>query len=215
MQSAVYKQFALRMLSGNWGISLLAVLSTMLVQAMITTQLDLSSTDPSVMLVSIALLYGATVLLAPLELGRNWIFLDIAKAEKPRFGLLFESFGSVKDYVRAVTYYAVFYLGLNVLMLFLIVPGVWFYLTYRMVPFILRDQPELSAFAAMRENRRLMRGKKRVMLRLYASFIGWYALVLVTGGIAYIFVQPYLHTALGGLYLEIKAEKQANETTVG
>lgn len=215
MQSAVYKQFALRMLSGNWGISLLAVLSTMLVQAMITTQLDLSSTDPSVMLVSIALLYGATVLLAPLELGRNWIFLDIAKAEKPKFGLLFESFGSIKDYVRAVTYYAVFYLGLNVLMLLLIVPGIWFYLTYRMVPFILRDQPELTAFGAMRENRRLMRGKKQVMLRLYASFIGWYVLVLLTGGIAYIFVQPYLHTALGGLYLEIKAEKQANETTVG
>ncbi|TCI80519.1 DUF975 family protein [Exiguobacterium sp. SH0S1] len=215
MQSAVYKQFALRMLSGNWGISLLAVLSTMLVQAMITTQLDLSSTDPSVMLVSIGLLYGATVLLAPLEMGRNWIFLDIAKAEKPRFGLLLESFGSVKDYVRAVTYYAVFYLGLNVLMLFLIVPGVWFYLTYRMVPFILRDQPELTAFTAMRESRRLMRGKKQIMLRLYASFIGWYVLVLMTGGIAYIFVQPYLHTALGGLYLEIKAERQANETTVG
>ena len=203
------------MLSGNWGLSLLAVLSTMIVQAMITTQLDLSSTDPSVLFVSIALLYGATVLLAPLEMGKNWIFLDIAKAEKPKISLLLESFGSLRDYARVVTYYAVFYLGLNVFMLLLIVPGVWFYLTYRMVPFILRYRPELSAFAAMRENRRLMRGKKQIMLRLYASFIGWYALVLVTGGLAYIFVQPYLHTALGGLYLEIKAETEANETTVG
>lgn len=215
MQSTVYKQFALRMLSGNWAISLLAVLVTMIVQAMITTQLNLSSKDPFVMLGAIGLLYGATVLLAPLEMGKNWIFLDIAKAEKPRLGLLLESFGTVKEYARAVTYYAVFYLGLNVLMLLLIVPGVWFYLTYRLVPFILRDHPEMSAFDAMRENRRLMKGKKRILLRLYASFIGWYALVLVTGGLAYIFVQPYLHTALSGFYLEIKAEKQGNETTVG
>ncbi|MFY9945420.1 MAG: hypothetical protein WAL07_05140, partial [Exiguobacterium chiriqhucha] len=65
MQSSVYKQFALRMLSGNWGISLLAVVATMLVQAVITTQLDLESTDPSILFVSIGLLYGATVLLAP------------------------------------------------------------------------------------------------------------------------------------------------------
>lgn len=215
MQSSVYKQFALRMLSGNWGISLLAVVATMLVQAVITTQLDLESTDPSVLFVSIGLLYGATVLLAPLELGRNWVFLDIAKTEKPSFGLLFDAFGSLKDYVRAVTYYAVFYLGLNVLMLFLIVPGVWFYLTYRIVPFVLRDQPELSAFQAMRESRRLMRGHKRTMLRLYASFIGWYVLVLFTGGLAYIFVQPYINTALAGLYVEIKAATDANEQPVG
>lgn len=215
MQSSVYKQFALRMLSGNWGISLLAVVATMLVQAVITTQLDLESTDPSVLFVSIGLLYAATVLLAPLELGRNWVFLDIAKAEKPSFGLLFDAFGSLKDYVRSVTYYAVFYLGLNVLMLFLIVPGVWFYLTYRMVPFVLRDQPELSAFQAMRESQRLMRGHKRTMLRLYASFIGWYVLVMFTGGLAYIFVQPYISTALAGLYLEIKAQTDPNEQPVG
>lgn len=215
MQSSVYKQFALRMLSGNWGISLLAVVATMLVQAVITTQLDLESTDPSILFVSIGLLYGATVLLAPLELGRNWVFLDIANAEKPSFGLLFDAFGSLKDYIRAVTYYAVFYLGLNVLMLFLIVPGVWFYLTYRIVPFVLRDQPELSAFQAMRESRRLMRGHKRTMLRLYASFIGWYVLVLFTGGLAYIFVQPYINTALAGLYVEIKAATDANEQPVG
>ncbi|WP_214761331.1 DUF975 family protein [Exiguobacterium sp. s146] len=215
MQSSVYKQFALRMLSGNWGISLLAVVATMLVQAVITTQLDLESTDPSVLFVSIGLLYAATVLLAPLELGRNWVFLDIAKAEKPLFGLLFDAFGSLKDYVRAVTYYAVFYLGLNVLMLFFIVPGVWFYLTYRMVPFVLRDQPELSAFQAMRASQRLMRGHKRTMLRLYASFIGWYVLVMFTGGLAYIFVQPYISTALAGLYLEIKAQTDANEQPVG
>lgn len=215
MQSSVYKQFALRMLSGNWGISLLAVVATMFVQAVITTQLDLESTDPSVLFVSIGLLYGATVLLAPLELGRNWVFLDIANSKKPSFGLLFEAFGSFKDYMRAISYYAIFYFGLNVLMLFLIVPGVWFYLTYRIVPFVLRDQPELSAFQAMRESRRLMHGYKRTMLRLYASFIGWYVLVLFTGGLAYIFVQPYINTALAGLYVEIKAETAANEQPVG
>lgn len=215
MQTSVYKQFSLRMLSGNWGIALLSVVATMLVQAVITTQLDLESTDPAILFLSIGLLYGATVLLAPLELGRNWVFLDIAKAEKPSFSLLFEAFGSLKEYMRAVTYYAVFYFGLNMLMLVLIVPGIWFYLTYRIVPFVLRDRPELSAFGAMRESRRLMYGYKRTMLHLYASFIGWYVLVLFTGGLAYIFVQPYINTALAGLYVEIKAGIVENEQPIG
>lgn len=216
MQSSVYKQFALRMLSGNWGIAILAVLSTMLVQAVITSQLDLSpEAPPSVLFTSVLLLYGATVLLAPIDMGRNWIFLAIAKEEKPTFSLLFESFGTLRDYMRAVTYYAFFYLGLNLLMLLFIVPGIWFYLTYRFVPFILRDRPELSVYRAMRESKRLMHGKKMTLLKLFASYIGWYVVVLLTGGLAQAFVLPYLETALSGLYLEVKAEKEANKETAG
>ncbi len=217
MQASVYKQFALRMLSGNWGIAIFAAIATMLVQTVVTSQLDLTAdAAPEVLFRSILLLYGSLVLLAPLELGRNWIYLDIAKEDKPTLGLLLESFGFLKQYVRAVTFYGVFYLGLNALMLLLIVPGVWFYLTFRMVPFILRDRPDLSVWSAMRESRRLMQGKKFVMLKLFASFIGWYVLVLVTGGLALIFVQPYLETALAGFYLEVKAEKEAQrEETVG
>ncbi|WP_214823950.1 DUF975 family protein [Exiguobacterium algae] len=211
MQSTVYKQYALRMLSGKWGISILVVLAVMVVQAMITTRLDFTSSDPGVLFSSIGLLYAATVLLAPIELGKNWVFLQVAKDEKPSFGLLFEAFGSLKEYMRSVTYYALFYLGLNVLMLLLIVPGVWFYLTYRMAPFIMRDHPEMTAIDAMRESRYLMKGKKGTMLKLFASFIGWYALVLLTSGLAYIFVTPYLQTALSGLYLELKASYNAKQ----
>lgn len=211
MQSSVYKQYALRMLSGKWGVSILAVLAVMIIQAMITTRLDLSSSDPEVLMSSIALLYGATVLLAPIELGKNWIFLQVAKDEKPSFGLLIEAFGSLREYARSVTYYAIFYLGLNVLMLLLIVPGVWFYLTYRITPFIMREEPRLSALQAMRESGRVMKGNKLKMLKLFASFVGWYALVLLTGGLAYVFVTPYLQTALSGLYLEIKASHHAKQ----
>lgn len=211
MQPSTYKQFALRMLSGKWAVSLLVVVGIMLVQGAITTRLNLSSEDPLVLLNAVALLYGATVLLAPLEMGKNWVFLQVAKDEKPSFALLIEGFGSIKQYGRAVVYYAFFYLGLNVLMLLFIVPGVLFYLTYRMVPLILRDHPDLSTFQAMRLNRLMMRGKKRVLLRLYASFIGWYVLVLLTAGIAYLFVTPYIQTALSGLYLEIKAEYDAKQ----
>lgn len=211
MQSTVYKQYALRMLSGKWGISILVVLAVMVVQAMITTRLDFTSSEPAVLFSSIGLLYAATVLLAPIELGKNWVFLQVAKDEKPSFGLLLEAFGSLKEYMRSVTYYALFYLGLNVLMLLLIVPGVWFYLTYRMAPFIMRDHPEMTAIEAMRESRYLMKGKKGTMLKLFASFVGWYALVLLTSGLAYIFVTPYLQTALSGLYLELKASYHAQQ----
>ncbi len=52
-------------------------------------------------------------------------------------------------------------------------------LWYAMSAYCLLDDPELSAFQAMRRSRQLMRGHIGDLLLLYLSFIGWFLLAVV------------------------------------
>lgn len=52
-------------------------------------------------------------------------------------------------------------------------------------------------------SRRLMDGNKRTALKLVLSFVGWWLLVLITLGLAALYVQPYFSGAYAQLYLRI------------
>lgn len=210
LTSAMYKKTALGLLYGKWGLATVAMAIMLLVQVMITTQLELDATDPARYLFALMLFYVATTLLAPLELGRNWLFLEVAKGEHPKFSVLVENFGTLRLYGRSVLFYGLFYFLLNALALLFIIPGVVFYLTYRLTPFLLRDEG-MSVFAAMKESRRLMKGHKRRLARLMVSFFLWYMFVLLSGGIGMLFVIPYFETALAVFFLELRSGQDVSQ----
>ena len=79
-------------------------------------------------------------------------------------------------------------------------------LAYAMVPFILHDNPELSTIDAMKASRELMRGHKWDLFVLYLSFIGWFLLGIITCGIAFFWIQPYVYTAQAHFYEDITAD---------
>lgn len=214
LTSAMYKRTALSLLYGKWGLATVAMALTLLVQVMLTAQLELDATDPTRYLFAVLLFYVATTLLAPLELGRNWMFLQVAQGGQPKIGVLVENFGSLRAYARSVLFFGLFYALLNVLALLFIFPGVWFYLTYRMTPFLLRDG-QGSVFAAMRESRRLMKGHKRRLARLMVSFFLWYVFTLLSGGIGMLFVVPYFETTLAVFFLELRAGEEAPQALSG
>lgn len=72
------------------------------------------------------------------------------------------------------------------------------YLRCTMAPFILMDDPELSALQALRQSLRLMNGKTRHLFFLYLSFIGWFLLcvpvALLAGVLA--LISPILSVAV-------------------
>ena len=83
--------------------------------------------------------------------------------------------------------------------------SVWFCLVYSMSELILMDdrrQPggSVGALESMRTSRRLMRGNRLKLLRLFLSFIGYGFLWLLTAGIATVWVLPYLITTLVMFY---------------
>lgn len=88
--------------------------------------------------------------------------------------------------------------------LLLVIPGIIKAYEYRMVPYILGDNPNMSVEEVFKESKRMMDGNKWEAFVLDLSFILWYLLVAVTAGIAYLYVGPYVELTNAQLYVELR-----------
>ena len=88
------------------------------------------------------------------------------------------------------------------------IPGIVKSYSYAMTPYILLDKPELSATDAITESRKMMNGHKMELFLLDLSFIGWILLSLITCGILFLYVAPYMQAARAEFYRTLKGEDE-------
>ena len=90
--------------------------------------------------------------------------------------------------------------------LLLVVPGILKHYEYRMIPYILAENPTMPREEAFQISRRMMMGQKMDVFVLDLSFIGWFILEKISFGLAGLFfVRPYYETVFAELY---EANKQ-------
>ena len=94
--------------------------------------------------------------------------------------------------------------------LLLIIPGIIKAFSYAMTTFIVEENPELGASEAIHRSRMMMRGHKFDLFWLWLSFIGWGLLCLLTAGIGFIWLIPYMETSMAAFYEEVKADYALN-----
>lgn len=83
----------------------------------------------------------------------------------------------------------------------LVFPAIVKLYAFRLVPYLLADDPSLSGRAAITRSRALMDGHKGHAFLLDLSFVGWFFLSLLTLGLLFVFyVNPYIHSAAAELY---------------
>ena len=99
--------------------------------------------------------------------------------------------------------------------LLLIIPGIIKALAYSMTPFIMSENPEMTASEAITASKELMDGHKWDLFCLALSFIGWDLLCVLTLGIGNIFLRPYREAAYAAFYCSIRQPKfyQLEEAT--
>lgn len=86
-----------------------------------------------------------------------------------------------------------------------IIGGVIKYYEYRMIPFILAENPKISRRDAFFLSRQLMQHSKWKLFKMHVSFIGWKLLSLLTFGILdLVFVNPYMSASEAELYLTLR-----------
>lgn len=88
--------------------------------------------------------------------------------------------------------------------LLLIIPGIIKAYSYRMVPYILADNPNIGATKAIALSNEMTMGHKFDMFVLDLSFIGWYFLGVLALGIGALFVMPYENATNAELYLVLR-----------
>ena len=92
--------------------------------------------------------------------------------------------------------------------LLFVIPGIIKSYSWRMVPFSLRDEPELSAKEVLLRSQGMMRGHKWHAFLLDLSFLGWILLGLLTFGVLNLFwTQPYIQNTNAALYLKLRGEE--------
>lgn len=133
-----------------------------------------------------------------LEVGRARFFLRGFK-EDVNVGNLFSTFNSREYFgIFKTQFLKNFY---NLLWtLLLIIPGIVKSYEYRMVPYILSQEPNLPSNEAITRSRNMTEGHKMDMFVLDLSFIGWYLLGSLLIGIGVLFVNPYKEATMARLY---------------
>lgn len=87
-----------------------------------------------------------------------------------------------------------------------VIPGIIKGYEYRMIPYLLAENPNLTQEEAFRLSKQMMDEQKWDAFVLDMSFLGWEILSSLTWGIAGIFyVNPYVHLTDAALYNELSA----------
>ena len=76
-----------------------------------------------------------------------------------------------------------------------------------MTDFILKDDKEISAIDAMKKSWAMTDGHKADLIWLFLSFLGWMILSFFTLGIGFLFLYPYMQSALAHAYEDLKQDQ--------
>lgn len=93
--------------------------------------------------------------------------------------------------------------------LLFIIPGIVKSFAYAMTPFLMAEDPNLTAKEAIKLSQEKMMGHKGELFWLSLTFFGWSLLATLTGGIGYIFLNPYMNAAYAAFYRDKISPKTA------
>lgn len=189
-----YRAAALAKIKGNWTPLVLATLVYLAVCGL-----------------SAATSFGAILVeifaLLPIAVGLYNCFLAFDR-DQTQTGIIEGMFKKAftGDYLHRVLGMFLMQLFVSLWTLLFIIPGIIKSLAYSMTPFILEEKPELSAYDAIKYSEKLMKGHKTELFLLELSFIGWALLCVLTAGIGYLWLIPYIQTTICEFYEDLKKE---------
>jgi len=141
------------------------------------------------------------ILAGPMSLGLCLVFLSLARRKEASVGQLFNGFNRFGIATGAYLLMTLFILLWSLLFL---IPGIIASYAYSMTFFIIADDPSVKVTDAITRSKEMMRGNKWKLFCLYCRFIGWALLCLLTFGIGYLWLAPYMQTAATHFYEDVK-----------
>lgn len=87
--------------------------------------------------------------------------------------------------------------------LLLIIPGIIKSYSYCMSFYILAENPDMDIREALNESKRITNGYKMDLFILSLSFLGWGILAILTLGIGYFWLIPYIQVTMANVYKKL------------
>jgi len=201
MVSRDFRKIARESLQGNWGTAIGGVVVLNLI-------IIILSCFSSIPLLGFIFIIGSLVIAGPVWYGTSNYFNKLVRKENPQFEDFFKGFNA---FGKSVAVYLLMVLKLIGWTLLLYVPGLIKSFAYSMTLFIRIDYPELSANECIKLSNEMMKGYKWRLFCLCFSFIGWILLSILTLGIGYLWLMPYMAAAQAAFYQNVKQNYEASK----
>ena len=205
-------------LEGQWGTFVLMTFLMLVIQTIlqipgyIGSLLEVLSPENVLASLSFSNISNILSLLAlPLSWGLTVSLLRNHREESVDLENLFDGFRGGR-YTRV--FCALFLVQLFTILwtLLLIIPGIMKAFSYALTPYIIMDEPELTARQAITRSCEIMEGRRWKLFCLSLSFIGWGILSLLTFGIGFLWLAPYMNASIAAFYEDARAEYEAENS---
>lgn len=187
-ENRILMEEARKALAGKWGLAVQTSLLYLVIVVIISSFKDAGSL--------ISLLVSG-----PLAFGLSLFFISIAR-NKP--AQLEQLFGGFKIFGRTLITYILLVIFTLLWTLLLIIPGIIAAISYSQTFFILIDDKTISPSQAIEKSKKMMYGYKWKYFCLGLRFLGWGLLSVITFGIGFIWLLPYVQVTMAKFYEDIK-----------
>ena len=183
-------------LNGRWGLAV----GTFFVYLIIITAIQLSSQlFPFIGLITI-------LITGPLTLGLAIFSLNISRDDNPQTDQLFAGF---QNFGNSIVAYLLMGLFIVLWTLLLIIPGIIAALSYSMTFYIIADDDTIGPMEAIDKSKEMMDGYKWKYFRLNLRFLAWGLLCILTLGIGFFWLIPYINVSIAHFYDDIKKNQNS------
>lgn|SRR5690554_1188782 len=172
-----------------------------------------------------AVMFGLLILLAVpvvgillsgvLYVGLNMVLYKSYKENKLDLEIIFDPF-TKQRYINSLVGFILKNIFTFFWALLFIIPGIVKSYSYAMTGFLLADNEQMAGKEALEKSMKMMEGNKKRLFFLDLSFIGWFLLSILTFGIGFFFLMPYVYSARVAFYLDLVKEipKETVESVV-
>ncbi len=172
-------------LEGKWGLAIGGVLVFLLVSSA-------TSMIP----------FGSIIVSGPMYVGLAFFFLSLSRKQNPIIKDLFNGFN---NFLTALVAFLLVALYTILWMLLLIIPGIIAAISYSQTYLLIADNPSMSASEAIEKSKKMMYGNKLKFFYLGLRFIGWFFLSILTLGIGFLWLIPYMQVTFAKFHDDIKS----------
>ena len=140
----------------------------------------------------------------PVTVGKCRYFMESRVGNAP-FSSLFSAFGD-PAYRNVVKVMFMKNLFIFLWSLLFVIPGIYKAYQYRMVDYLMAENPYMTYQRALELSRQMTDGEKFNIFILELSFFGWLFLGALACGIGVFFVNPYIEATFAELYAALRAK---------
>ena len=180
-------------LKGKWGVAIL----TFFIYTLLTTTPGSTRSHGTFFTLSSTL---TLILAGPLSLGAAIFSLSISRGKEAMLEQIFQGFN---NFSTAFITYLLVLIYVLLWTLLLIIPGIIAALSYSMTFYILADEPLIKPQDALKKSKSMMNGFKLKLFYLCLRFFLLALLCLLTLGIGFLWLIPYVHVTMAKFYDDI------------